>query len=419
MINKVLWITNILFPEAFAKLRGESELRSSGGWMTSAADALLEFTEGRTKLFIATVFPLVKQLTKICGERITYYILPLNKDYHSCWKQIKDEIHPDIVHIHGTEYPYGLSYMEACGNENVVVSIQGLVSKIEPHYYDGISKRDYFRNITIGDIVRNRYRMPHSDLKKRSESERRTILTAKHIIGRTLWDKSNVWAINPKASYHCCNETLRSEFYEGKWDYQKCNKHTIFLSSMGSPIKGLPMFLKVLELVAREYPDVMVRIAGTDFTMKGKGVSGLYHYTWYGKFIMKLLYKANYKNRIIFAGNLNATQMKEEYLRSNVFVCPSSIENSSNSLSEAQILGVPTISSYVGGIPSLVEDSSCGYLYRFDDYEVLAYLICKVFKESQSFDNSQLIDCAQARHNKTNNSKCLLQIYENIVCLNV
>ena len=211
MINKVLWITNILFPEAFAKLRGEAELRSSGGWMTSAADALLEYTEGRTQLYIATVFPLVKQLTKICGEKITYYILPFNKDYSFCWKQIRDEIHPDIVHVHGTEYPYGLSYMEACGNENVVISIQGLVSKIEPHYYDGISKRDYFRNITIGDIVRNRFKMPHFDLKKRGESERRTFLTAKHIIGRTLWDKANVWAINPKASYHFCNETLRPE----------------------------------------------------------------------------------------------------------------------------------------------------------------------------------------------------------------
>ena len=114
MVNKVLWITNILFPEAFAKLRGESELRSSGGWMTSAADELLKYSEGKIQLYVATAFPLVKQLTKVNCEIITYYILPLNTDYHSLWKQVKEEIQPDIVHVHGTEYPLGLTYMEAC-----------------------------------------------------------------------------------------------------------------------------------------------------------------------------------------------------------------------------------------------------------------------------------------------------------------
>ena len=39
---KILWITNILFPEAEQLLVGNGELKSSGGWMLGAANALLQ-----------------------------------------------------------------------------------------------------------------------------------------------------------------------------------------------------------------------------------------------------------------------------------------------------------------------------------------------------------------------------------------
>lgn len=39
---KILWITNILFPEARVLLTGRGELKSSGGWMLGAAEALLK-----------------------------------------------------------------------------------------------------------------------------------------------------------------------------------------------------------------------------------------------------------------------------------------------------------------------------------------------------------------------------------------
>ena len=39
---KVLWIANILFPEAHAILSGNGELKSSGGWMVAAAEELVK-----------------------------------------------------------------------------------------------------------------------------------------------------------------------------------------------------------------------------------------------------------------------------------------------------------------------------------------------------------------------------------------
>ena len=36
---KILWITNILFPEAEQLLNGAGELKATGGWMLGAANA--------------------------------------------------------------------------------------------------------------------------------------------------------------------------------------------------------------------------------------------------------------------------------------------------------------------------------------------------------------------------------------------
>ena len=72
---KVLWITNILFPQVFEKLHNIKNRNASGGWMIGAADALLQ--SYNVKLYVATVSGLVKQLTRIDVADVIYYIIPI------------------------------------------------------------------------------------------------------------------------------------------------------------------------------------------------------------------------------------------------------------------------------------------------------------------------------------------------------
>ncbi len=411
---KVLWITNIMFPEAKALLGGDDNLRSSGGWMLGSADQLV--CRENVNLYVATVSPLVTALKVLKGEKIVFYVIPQengnSESYHKYWKKIHKDISPDIVHIYGTESLHAYAFMKSCGTNNVVVSIQGLLSTIHKYYNYGITCLDVLSNITIRDLLKGSIFKSKRRFRRSSNYELEMLQMTSHVIGRTSWDRAKVWAINPHAQYHFCNETLRSEFYDGSiWTYDKCLPHSIFISQASYPIKGFHQLLKALPLILRHYPDTIVKVAGNNPT----AATSIYQrvkQTGYGRLLRSIIRKYDLDKHILFLGPLNAQQMKNEYLSSNVFVSPSSIENSPNSLAEAQILGVPSISSYVGGAMDMMEGNEEN-LYRFEEIEMLAFKICRIFDNKDKQIN--LSEMAQIRHDPMQNDEKLYNIYKKII----
>lgn len=414
---KILWITNILFPEAVSLITGKAELKASGGWMLGSAKALIESGQ-LTSFSVATVSPLVKSLTVLNGKDITYYVIPYgkgnlkyNKEYEPYWKEIHSLCLPDVIHLHGTEYSHGLAYIRVCGSDKIIVSIQGMKSASSYYYYYGLTKHEVYRNITLRDVITGSIVKGQTRFKKQGEIEKEIICNVRHVIGRTSWDKAHVWAINHNAIYHFCNETLREEFYDGdRWSYETCVPHTIFLSQGSYPLKGLHQVLKAMSLILRHYPNTQIRIAGSDIT-NTQGLRNYLRLTGYGRIIKSMIKKYNLSGHITFTGPLNAEEMKKEYLRCNVFVCPSSIENSPNSLGEAQILGVPCVASYVGGIIDMIPNDKCGMMYRFEEVEMLAHSVVTAFNQSPDFDNTAMREEAARRHDRNVNRDTMLDIY--------
>lgn len=414
---KVLWIVNIVMPEALSLLKGNSTHRISGGWLIGAAQELVK--QQGVRLTIATVSKEVKELTRLEGEKIIYYLLPfgkgnshINHEYEAMWREVNRIEQPDVIHLHGTEFTHGLAYLEECGSDRVCVSIQGLVSA-SLYYYYGLSRHEIRRSLTPYSLLVGGILKGYRSFIRRGEVEKEIIRRVHHILGRTSWDRERIWAINPNATYHFCGETLRPEFYTDLvWKYDDCIPHSIFVSQASYPIKGLHMLLKAMPLVLKHYPDAKIRVAGNDVACLDGG-KGLIKLTNYGQIIRKIIKRLDLKDIITFTGSLDAEEMRNEYLKSNVFVCSSSIENSPNSLGEAQILGVPVIASYVGGIPDMMEGDE-EHLYRFEEIEMLAYKICQLFKKEGSIDTSCMRQAALLRHNPDTNTRDMMTVYKTI-----
>lgn len=413
---RVLWISNIIFPEVCDKLNLAKP--SIGGWMYSLLESLK--SQSTIEFSVATTYK-GDTLQKYTIDNVVYYLLPLqksnlkyNRSLELYWQTVVEDFKPDLVHIHGTEYALSLPFLIRCKNVKTIVSIQGIVSKISDYYEAGIKKIDIFKNITFRDILRfDTIFQGKQSMFKRGQIEKEIIKKTNFIMGRTQWDRSHTFFINPSAPYFFCNETLRSGFYDKQWSISQCEKYSIFISQARIPIKGLHKVIEAVALIKHEFPEIKIYIAGNKFTKKDNLIDRI-RLTGYGKYILSLIKKNNLKNHIVFTGELNEEEMIDRYLKSNLFICPSSIENSPNSLGEAQILGVPCIASYVGGVSDMVKDGETGFLYRFEEVEMLALKMAQVFQMSSNdldqLSNSER-EVALKRHNRKDNIQTLLDIY--------
>jgi len=413
---KILWITNSPFPEAYQMLNLEAPV--TVGWVHSAANALLDGND-HIELGVASFFR-GKEMKELKSGRIIHYLIPdvlkakpndASNDY--LWHSLNEKFKPDVIHIHGTEYPHAYSFVRACGSDRVVVSIQGLVSVYERYYYGGIGKVDLLKSTTIRDLIRfDTLFAQHKKMKKRGEFERLLIEKVSHFIGRTSWDHDHVWAVNPKAGYHFCNETLRPSFYKSQWSLEKSERYSIFISQAHYPIKGFHQMVKALPIILEHFPQTKVYVAGNNFfSDRGLRING------FGYYVNRLIKLHKLEGKITFTGLLSEEEMSQRFLQSHVFVCPSAIENSPNSVGEAQLLGVPCISAVTGGTADMIEHGETGLLYRFEEVEMLASSVCQIFadKELALKISKGGRACAKVRHHKTRNAERLHQIYAEII----
>jgi len=414
---KVMWLCNtptINVAEAY-----NLPQPAQGGWLISVSEAL----EKNEKIEFLFVLPNVKNIEKIAytEKKGSLYIamntVSMDDSSAVCaFEEILRKTEPDIIHIWGTEYRHSYAMTMAakklCMSKKVVVSIQGLVGMIAKHYMGGIPAR-YQVFPSIRDILRrDTLRKQQKSLKQRGKYEKALLESVDHVIGRTFWDEACVRFMNPQVRYHFNNETLRKEFYSSRWEYEKCEKHSIFVSQSHYPIKGFHYLLEAVNLLKERYDDIKIYISGYDNALK-TGILA----TAYGKYVQRLIKKYDLSPNIHYVGMLSAEEMKKHFLKAEVFVSPSVIENSPNSVGEAMMLGVPIVAANVGGICTMLQHGKDGYLYQADAPYLLAYYISQYFegrKKEEEFGANARIH-AQETHDKEKNIKDLIAIYEQIM----
>lgn len=419
---KVVLVCNTAVPviaEAFQLPKAKPE-----SWLIAHIEAL-----EKKNCAVTVCFPVEEERGRISesvgnirAESYTHDKCPerYNSKAEAEFVRIFEETQPDIIHVFGTELPHTLAAVNAaqiCGMpDRLVISIQGLVSVIgKHHFYAGlpawVHHKKTFRDLLRRDsIARQR-----DSFVRRGRFETEVIQKAKHIIGRTDWDRACVEQINPDVAYHFCNETLRQSFYQNTWRRDACQEHSFFVSQANYPLKGLHVMLEALALIVKKYPDAHLYTTGADprahANVNKKIRQG--SYAWY---LEKRIRELGLDKNVTFLGYLDEKQMCEQFLKSHIFVCASSIENSPNSLGEAMLLGVPSISSDVGGVKNMMEHGKEGYVFPFDEPYMIAYYADQIFSSDERA--KQLSANAKVRasqtHDPEKNANTMWDIYEEI-----
>jgi glycosyltransferase involved in cell wall biosynthesis len=394
------------------------------------ADGLVNLLLTKKKYDITVAFPYFSSHLKKINSNTHINYLPfkmrngfLKKPSKKEKKNIFDIISnhaPDVIHVFGTEYNYTNTIIEYCTQfhciDKLIIQIQGMISAISKHYYDGLPNY-LVHNFTLRDLLKiDNIFIQKNKFNQRGINEVNSIKKSKYIIGRTDFDNAITKRINPRANYFYCSEVLRDSFYHGSWDSNKCIKNSIFISQIDYPVKGTHYLLEALEELIIKYPDLKVFVTGPNF-LKNSSVIDLIKETSYTKYLRKSIIKKGLDKCFVFLGKLNGKQMKEAYLKANVYVNCSNIENSSNSISEALILGVPTIASFVGGSSNLITHKSDGMLYQHNAPYMLSYFIDLLFSNSNlanSISNKAIIN-SKNRHDKDIIYNTINTIYEGIM----
>lgn len=364
---RILHFTNVPFTVEQITSCGQG-LQTSGGWMAALIGHMLQITDFK---FACAAFGNTQRVETAPDGRIECFVIPKQGETRSMrlCRDLVDEWKPDLIHIHGTEGIYGLLPARGMVNCPVVISLQGLLGPCSEWYR-------YFGDRTLLDILRMHRLLEFPTLRghwmgilhirKSAIRERKIIRGNRYFIGRTAWDRAYIQALNPQAKYIHGGELLREAFWQRRWDLDRVQRYRIVFTNAGHPRKGTEILMDAVSLLLPDFPDIQVYIAG-----------GISRRSGYGRYIRKRIDALG--GVAVELGQLDAHQMAEELVRSHVFVSPSFIDNSPNAICEAQLLGMPVISTYTGGVPSLIEEGRTGLFFPTGDAPMLAARLREVF----------------------------------------
>lgn len=425
---RVLWVCNIMLPAIAKELGAAYSVRE--GWLSGILGRLLE--QEKEEVTLGICFPASGELASLqkklplggnrreiaCygfGEDLEHpeqYDLSLEPRFG----QILSDFGPDLVHIFGTEFPHAYACAKVWNRpDKTLVGIQGLCVACAQEYMADLPET-VTKSRTLRDVLKkDSLKQQQQKFYARAATEEKLLRLAGHVTGRTMFDKTITSQINPSLSYHFMNETMRDSFYEGSWKIEKCRRYEIFVSQADYPLKGFHYLLQAMKEILQNFPGAHISVAGNS-VMGVDGIVSRLKIPAYGKYLRRLEKENQLEGKIHVLGRLSEEEMKQAYLNCHVFVCPSSVENSPNSVAEAQLLGVPVVASRAGGIPSVAEDGIGGLLFEKGNVHELAQAVLKLFESDRE---AKALSCkeremAAQKYNGESNYRRLMEIYGEI-----
>lgn len=134
------------------------------------------------------------------------------------------------------------------------------------------------------------------------------------------------------------------------------------------PVYNPQMAVKTLARVRAHSPTATLVMAGQD---KGELIN-----------VVEMAKQLNVESAIRFPGYLDTGDKSREGNVADIFVNTNHIDNTPISLIEACAMGIPVVTTNVGGVPDLLEDGETGLLVPDDDDKAMAEAVIRLLNES-------------------------------------
>lgn len=416
---KVLWFSNT---PANSDEYFNRKLAGTGGWIKALDQAIQEkvelnivfyhkqkcanFTYGKTKYY---PIPKFRNYFDKLMKRVLNIVI--DTEHLSMYLDLIEKIKPDIIHIHGTENPFGciIGHTEA----PVVVSIQGNITVYLHKYCTGIEDKFLnIKNLSFSDfktiLFPYSFRKSKNRFIKYQRREENNLKKCKYVIGRTDWDRRVSRVLAPKRNYFHNDEILRDGFYEHCWKPNRKKKVVLHTTNSNNFYKGFETLCQCLHELNKLQVDVEWRVAGikpSDLIVK----------------VVRQKLKNKFPDKNLkLLGSLTEQDLIQRLLEADIYITPSHIENSPNNLCEAMILGMPCIGTFAGGTGSLLKDGEEGILIQDGDPWSMAGAIIELIEDQDKANRIGNAARARAvpRHATDKIIDDLIELYKNILTFN-
>jgi len=328
----------------------------------------IEVEGSDTRYFMVSQYP----ISKIARWKSRFLGRPFSKKSLPHYLKVVEAFKPDVILFFGTEFDYPLIIPKL--NVPSIIWFQGNLTIYNEMYENGIKIRKTFYFESIKRVLKccTVYH-EHRLFLRRVEREKDIFSFATNFIGRTAWDKRVVRVMAPQANYFHIEEALREPFWKHRWSGHGSRKKFIIISVIrGLLYKGLETIYKTAMLLEG--------ILKYDFEWQVIGIS---EGTTYVKAAKSEAKYYSSRSSVKLLGPKFGDKLVKQLTNADVYVHPSHIENSSNAIQEAMLLGMPLVATNVGGTPSLFTDNKEGLLVQSKDPFAMAGAILELLESPE------------------------------------
>jgi glycosyltransferase involved in cell wall biosynthesis len=412
---KILFLTT-----NFSYKRGESYV--GAGWASSLITHLIAVSN--CDIAVAFFSDKVTSLTIEKGDRATQYVVPsyvnklekLKRNYKltdylfeerlDTILNVVNNFRPDIIHVFGSENPFGGLVKKV--SVPIVIHLQGILNPLMHKWFPtGYSIWDLMKVTPITRLLMlSGYFGDYIRYNNMANREKVILKNARYFTGRTDWDRRIVTMMSDCPTYFHGEELLRTSFYNRKW-IRKNNDTVKIISVVNANIyKGLETVFEAAEILKlftkKDFLWVIVGVEKKNALVK---------------MFSKRKTSSITDTNIRFLGSLQETDLVEEMSSADIFVHPSHIDNSPNSVCEAMMLGMPVISTSVGGVQSILQNNLEGILVQDGEPYGMAASISELIEDPVKAEKLGLAARERAiiRHEPSKIVESVLKMYTEIL----